>query len=275
LLAASGCDTMQDMTAMYDDEPNVDVELVKDWARQAGQIALGYFNRIEGTRKVDRTLVSDADLEMEGLLSGYIRDAFPHHGIIGEEGTKDLRGQCTWVIDPLDGTRSFLSGLPVWGVSIGLLFRGRPWLGVFHLPLLDDWYYSASPAAGAFWNGVLIHCPPLDRFDDNSLLCVPGDVHLKYQISFPGVVRALGSAAAHLCFVARGNAVAALLYDLGIWDVAAGAAILRAAGGGLGYLDDGAVPLENLLGEGIRLRPMIAAHPSAMDLLRPCIKPAR
>jgi fructose-1,6-bisphosphatase/inositol monophosphatase family enzyme len=264
---------MQDMTTTHDDEPKVDVDLVKEWARRAGQIALGYFNRVEGTRKVDRTLVSDADLEMEDLLTGFIREAYPDHGIIGEEGTRDLRGQCTWVIDPLDGTRSFLSGLPIWGVSIGLLWRGQPWLGVFHLPLLDDWYYSASPAAGAFWNGLPIHCPPPDGFDDNSLLCVPADVHLKYHVSFPGTMRALGSAAAHLCYVARGNAAAALLYDLSLWDVAAGAAILRAAGGTLGYLEGGGVPTENLLGKGTRLQPMVAAHASAVDLLRGYIQP--
>lgn len=260
------------MSATYDDEPNIDVDLVKEWAREAGQIALGYFNRVQGTRKADRTLVSEADLEMEALLTGHIRCTCPDHGIIGEEGTQDLGGECTWVIDPMDGTRSFLSGLPVWGVSIGLLWRGQPWLGVFYLPLLDEWYYTASPSEGAFWNGRPIRCPAPDGFDDNSLLCVPADVHLKYQISFPGVVRALGSAAAHLCYVARGNAAAALLYDLGLWDIAAGAAILGAAGGALHYLEGGAVPMENLLGEGIRLRPMVAAHPSATDLLRSYIE---
>ena len=263
---------MKNMTTTDNDEPKVDVDLVKEWARQAGQIALRYFNQVQGTRKADRTLVSNADLEMEDLLTASIRHSYPDHGIIGEEGTQDLRGQCTWVIDPLDGTRSFLSGLPVWGVSIGLLWRGQPWLGVFYLPLLDEWYYTASPSEGAFWNGMPIRCPAPQGFDDNSLLCVPADLHLKYRIGFPGVVRALGSAAAHLCYVARGNAAAALLYDLGLWDIAAGAAILGAAGGALHYLEGAAVPVESLLGEGIRLRPMVAAHPSATDLLRSYIE---
>ena len=262
------------MNVRPNDEPDVDLDLVKEWARQAGQIALGYFNRVEGTRKADRTLVSDADLEIEDLLTGNIRSVYPAHGIIGEEGTQEIHGPYLWAIDPLDGTRSFLSGLPVWGISIGLLWRGQPWLGVFYLPLLAEWYYSASPQAGAFWNERPIHCPPQHGFDDNSLLCVPGDVHLKYQISFPGVIRALGSAAAHICFVARGNAAAALLYDLSIWDMAAGAAILRAAGGSLHYLDGGEVSRDGLLHEGARLRPMLAAHPSVIHHLAPYIQPA-
>jgi myo-inositol-1(or 4)-monophosphatase len=261
------------MRVGHDDEPDIDVDLVKEWARDAGQIALRYFNRVEGTRKADRTLVSDADLEMEDLLTNYIRDAYPDHGIIGEEGTQDLHGQFTWVIDPLDGTRSFLSGLPIWSVSVGLLWRGQPWLGVVYLPLLDDCYYSPSPTTGAFWNDVPIRCPSPNGFDENSLLCVAADVHHKYRISFPGIMRALGSAAADLCYVARGSAAAALLYDLSIWDVAAGAAILRAAGGVLHYLDGGEVPTHLLLDQGSGLRPMLAAHPSVIERLAAFIQP--
>jgi myo-inositol-1(or 4)-monophosphatase len=248
-------------------EPEVDLNLVKEWARQAGRIALRYFNRVEGTRKVDRTLVSDADLEMEDLLVGRVRDTYPGHGIVGEEGTNEIHGEYVWAIDPLDGTRAFLSGLPVWGVSIGLLWRGQPWLGVFHLPLLDEWYYSAGPAAGAFWNDHPIHCPAPDDWDEDSLLCVPADVHLRYSIRFPGIVRALGSAAAHLCYVARGNAMAVFLDRPGIWDIAAGAAIIRAAGGTLRYLDDTEVLEGNLLDQGTILKPLVGAHPSIIERL--------
>ncbi len=256
------------MTEPQSQEPDVDVKLVKEWVRQAGEIALGYFNRVEGTLKQDRTLVSDADLEIEDLLTTRIRAAFPDHGLIGEEGTNDIRGECVWAIDPLDGTRAFLSGLPVWGISVGLLWRGRPWLGVFYLPLLNEWYHTASPITGAFWNEQSISCPAIDGWDENSLLCIPGDVHLRYTISFPGTIRAMGSAAAHLCYVARGNAMAVFLDRPALWDVAAGAAILSAAGGTLRYLEGEQLPLEHLLGEGTWLRPLLGAHPSIIDRLR-------
>jgi myo-inositol-1(or 4)-monophosphatase len=253
--------------------PNVDVQLIREWVRQAGQIALGYFNHVEGTLKQDRTLVSDADLEIEDLLTTRIRGAYPDHGLIGEEGTEEVRGECIWAIDPLDGTRAFLSGLPVWGISVGLLWRGEPWLGVFYLPLLDEWYYTAGPDAGAFWNDQPIHCPAVDSWDENSLLCIPGDVHHRYAIDFPGTMRAMGSAAAHLCYVARGNALAVFLDRPALWDVAAGAAILRTAGGTLHYLAGGPVPFDHLLDEGRWLRPLLAAHPSIIDRLRPYIHP--
>jgi len=247
---------------------------VREWVGDAGQIALRYFNRVEGTRKADRTLVSQADLEMEELLVAHLQRKYPSHGVLGEEGTSDVRGEYVWVIDPLDGTRAFLSGLPVWGISVGLLWRGQPWLGVFHLPLLGDWYYTANPAAGAFWNDKPIHCPPPSAWDEDSLLCVPADCHLHYSITFPGVIRAMGSAAAHLCYVARGNAIAVFLDKPAIWDIAAGAAILAAAAGALRYLDGTEVLTGSLLDEGPWLRPMLGAHPSIVDRLRAHIEPS-
>jgi myo-inositol-1(or 4)-monophosphatase len=253
-------------------EPEVDIDLVKEWAVQAGEIALGYFNRVDASCKEDQTLVTDADKEIENLLTGYLRAVYPEHGIIGEEGTREIHGEYVWAIDPLDGTRAFLAGLPVWGISIGLLWRGKPWLGVFYMPLLDEWYYSASPAGGAFWNDRAILCPPSEHWNRNSLLCVPSNIHRRYEIDFSGVTRALGSAAAHLCYVARGSAVATLLGDPGIWDIAAGTAILHAAGGAVRYLHGGEVQMEKLLEQGKSGEPMLAAHPLLMDRLAPLIR---
>ena len=253
--------------------PEVDIDLVKDWVREAGKIALSHFNQVEGTCKADRTLVTDADYEIEELLTGYLRASYPEHGFIGEEKANDVRGDCVWAIDPLDGTRSFLAGLPVWGVSIGLLWRWEPWLGVFHMPLLDDWYYSANPTSGAFWNDQPIRCPARDEWDENSLLCVPSDIHRRYDIDFPGITRALGSTAAHLCFVARGNAIATLMDNPGIWDIAAGAAILLAAGGTVRFLAGTEVDLQGLLEDGTSQQPILGAHPLLIDRIAHRIRP--
>jgi len=253
-------------------EPQFDIDLVKEWARRAGEIALRHFNRVEASCKEDRTLVTAADHEIEDLLTGYLRSTYPEHGIIGEEGTREIRGQYIWAIDPLDGTRAFLTGLPIWGISIGLLWQGKPWLGVFYMPLLGEWYHAASPASGAFWNDEPIRCAPSDQWDENSLLCVPSDIHWRYDINFSGITRALGSAAAHLCYVARGSAVATLLGDPGIWDIAAGTAILQAAGGAVRYLDGGEVEMGELLKEGKSQKPMLAAHPLVIDRLAPLIQ---
>jgi myo-inositol-1(or 4)-monophosphatase len=253
-------------------EPDVDIDLVKEWAGQAGSIALRYFNRVEGRCKEDRTLVTDADREIEELLAGHVRTTYPSHGIVAEEGTRESGDECLWAIDPLDGTRAFLAGLPIWGISIGLIWRWQPWLGVVYIPLLDDWYHTVSPTSGAFWNDRPILCPPAETWDENSLLCTPADAHLRYEIRFPGTVRALGSAAAHLCYVARGTALTALLDNPGIWDIAAGAAILQSAGGVLRYLDGGAVDVKAMIEEGRSHRAILAAHPLVIDRLAPLIR---
>ncbi len=253
--------------------PDVDLDLVQEWARQAGKIALQYFNRVDGTRKTDRSLVTDADYEIEDLLTSCVKAAYPEHGVIGEEGTKDLRGEYVWAIDPLDGTRAFLAGLPIWGISIGLLRRGKPSLGMFYMPLLDEWYYSPSAACGAFWNDQPIHCPASDDWREDSLLCVPSDVHRRYEIDFPGITRALGSTAAHLCFVARGNAAALLMDKPGIWDLAAGGAILLAAGGTLRTLAGAEVDFAGVLQQGTSESAIIGAHPSLIDSLAHYIRP--
>jgi myo-inositol-1(or 4)-monophosphatase len=261
------------VTKSVSQRPDVDLDLLREWARQAGDIALRYFNRVEGSCKEDRTLVTDADYEIEDLLTRHLKATYPEHGVIAEEGTRHISSEYVWAIDPLDGTRAFLAGLPVWGISMGLLWRGRPFVGLFYMPLLDDWYHSASPATGAFWNDQLIRCPARDGWDENSLLCAPSDAHRLYQIDFPGIVRALGSSVAHLCFVARGNATAALLHNPGIWDIAAGAAILQAAAGTLRYLEGSEVDLEALLEQGTSQKPMLAAHPSLIDRLAHHIGP--
>ncbi len=258
---------------LMSDQPDVDLDLVREWARQAGQIALRYFNRVDATCKHDRSLVTTADYEIEDLRNGHLSAAYPDHGIVGEEGTRDVHGDCVWAIDPLDGTRAFVAGLPIWGTSIGLLWRGEPWLGLFHMPLLGDWYHAASPTSGAFWNDRPILCPPRDRWDEHGLLCTPGDAHLHYDIRFSGTCRALGSAVAHLCFVARGTALAALVDNAGIWDIAAGAAIVQAAGGALRYLEGAKVEMEEIIQAGISPRPILAAHPRLMDRLASTIEP--
>jgi myo-inositol-1(or 4)-monophosphatase len=83
----------------------------------------------------------------------------------------------------------------------------------------------------------------------------------------------MGSAAAHLCYVARGNAMAVFLDRPAIWDIAAGAAILRAAGGVLRYLEGSEVLTGGLLKEGSSLKPMVGAHPSVIDMLPRYIQP--
>jgi histidinol phosphatase-like enzyme (inositol monophosphatase family) len=116
-------------------------------AEAAGPIALKYFRR--GARVSDKATggffdpVTAADREIESQLRAEIGRRFPDHGVVGEEHGTIIGGSgLSWVIDPIDGTRAFISGMPAWGVMLGLVEDGEPRLGVVHQPFLGETFYG-------------------------------------------------------------------------------------------------------------------------------------
>jgi myo-inositol-1(or 4)-monophosphatase len=202
-----------------------DTNALIGWLEQAGTIARSYFKEVVGQRKQDRTWVTQADLEIEQYLIGQIHSHFPGHGILGEEtGSADSGAEYIWAIDPIDGTQSFIQGLPGWSVSLGLIRNGLPLLGFVYIPTTDDHYWCEA-GGGAFCNGKPIHVRSSAEIDKSDWLALTSRSHLSYQITFPGKVRGFGSIATHLCYVARDAAVGALLGGEGrgaLWDIAAG-----------------------------------------------------
>ena len=249
----------------------IDLAQVQRWAEEAGHIALHYFNHVAAERKADRTLVSQADREVETFLVRHIQEAYPDHGIIGEEGARETGGEWLWAIDPIDGTRAFLSGLPVWAISLGLLHDGLPVWGLLYLPITGDFYYTED--SGAFWNGQLIRCRPPEPWEASSLLCVPSNSHRRYDLfAFPGITRALGSTAVHIALVARGVAVGALTGHTHIWDTAGALPILERAGGAVSYLSGRPFDPAALLDGRKAPEPILAAHPEVIERLRAAIR---
>ncbi len=207
-------------------EQQIDPNWVVDLAKQAGDIANTYFGRTTGQLKADRSWVTEADLEVERFLRELISEKRPQDAIIGEEGDKriDSSAEYVWALDPIDGTRVFNHGLPVWGVSIGILREGIPYQGAFILPALGDVYHTDGQQA--YLNGKALPAPDAP-IDENAIFLISEGAYKARAIDYPGKVISLGSAAAHLCYVARGSAVGAM-DKAGIWDYAAGAAILKA-----------------------------------------------
>ena len=113
-------------------------------AREAGNLALSFFGHTTGTLKPDSSWVTEADLAVEEFVREAIQSAHPDETIIGEETPIDPvdPSRRVWAIDPIDGTRAFNHGFPVWGVSIGLLEDGKPEAGAIVLPALNDLYHS-------------------------------------------------------------------------------------------------------------------------------------
>lgn len=245
----------------------MNLEQVRTWARDGGQIALHYYNAVEAQRKPDHSFVTAADVEIEALLRARIREAYPEHGILGEEDRPySTDAEYVWAIDPIDGTGSFVDGVPIWGISIGLLRYGEPVFGTFHMPAVNEWYEVDFDGPPLF-NGQPIKVRTTDILDTEASIYTPSNAHRRYTIRYPGKVRALGSTAAHMCYVARGKAIGALLGWPKLWDIAAALAILRRAGGDARLLSGAPLNLRSMLNGSYPPEPVIVGSPPALHEL--------
>ncbi len=125
-----------------------------DTAVQAGRITLGYFQRGTGVEeKEDLSPVTVADREAEEYVRSRINDAYPRFGILGEEfGEEDAGASRRWIVDPIDGTKSFIRGVPLYGVLLALEVEGNIEVGVAHFPALGETVWAAR-GEGCYLNG--------------------------------------------------------------------------------------------------------------------------
>ena len=199
--------------------------------------------------KGDVDLVTVADRTAEKLIRGRLAEAFPEHGIYGEEGTRErLEGEFRWYVDPLDGTTNFAHGIPHFCVSLGLEQRptgmtagedGTLVAAVIYNPMLDE-LFEAERGRGARLNGRPIHVSPVP--DLAEALVATGfpsrkrhespNVHFyqEFTLRSHGVRRA-GSAALDLAYIATGRMDAFWEFNLNPWDTAAGILLVEEAGG--------------------------------------------
>jgi histidinol phosphatase-like enzyme (inositol monophosphatase family) len=208
-------------------------------AREAGDITRRHFRQsLTVERKADGSPVTAADREAERFIRESIQRAFPDDGILGEEegerpGTSDRR----WIIDPLDGTYSFVHGVPLFGVLIGAELAGEPVLGVVNLPALDEFVYAAR-GLGCFWNGEPARVSATPTLSDALLLAT--DFGTCEQYGFGRAAAALlrkaaarrtwGDCYGHI-LVATGRADVMLDPVMNVWDCAALLPIVEEAGG--------------------------------------------
>lgn len=129
------------------------LQFASDATQGAGKITLEHFGRVATEFKADGSEVTVADHEAEAFLRSAVEDAFPEDGILGEEGAATAsRSGRRWIIDPIDGTRSFATGVPLYGVLLALEVEQRPVLGCAHFPVLGQTLVAAT-GAGAWFNG--------------------------------------------------------------------------------------------------------------------------
>lgn len=229
-------------------------------ARIGGGIAAEAFGkRMRVEFKSDRSEVTEHDRAAEGAIAAFLRQRRPYDGFLGEESsdpaapaaasawTASSHGSgtpegVTWVVDPIDGTRNFTRGAPLFACSVAAMRGGRPIAGAIYDPLRDQ-MFSAAQGRGA-WRGdarLRVAGPPGAAGAQRPGMIVaipssaaPATAALVQQIIDRHVVRNLGCTTLHLVMVASGQIDAALMNNTRLWDIAAGAIIVSEAGGTIG-----------------------------------------
>lgn len=233
-----------------------------EWAREAGQLLLGRFRTnlaVEYKSAGKRDPVTEADRDAERFLHEAIRARYPDHGVLGEEGAEPARGTAfVWVLDPLDGTTNFINGLPLWCVSVGVLWQGRPVVGAIYTPsgpAAAPAVFHARLGGGARMDGMPIGVADEPEPTKARLSGLPG--HYWQDMRFRtrkgpklGEVRTLGSIALELTLIASGVLQYGVFWGPKIWDIAAGVLLVREAGGEVG-----------LGRKGMRWRPLTRFEP--------------
>lgn len=216
---------------------------VIDVAKKAGALikkeaAHFSYNKVEIKGLND--LVSYVDKAAEEIIVNKLTPIFPDAGFIAEENTRSEKREYNWIVDPLDGTTNFVHGIPCYSVSIALEHLGEIILGVVYEVSKDE-CFSASISNGAYLNDFPINVSQRKNLSE-SLIATGFPINnfekmdaylnaLRHFIKNTHGIRRIGSAATDLCYLACGRVDAFFEYNLKPWDVAAGALIVKEAGG--------------------------------------------
>lgn len=211
---------------------------------EVGAQLLNAFGNATAEQKADGSLVTEYDKWADADLSDRIKNAFPEHGVLSEEAEHTFpQTDWCWVIDPIDGTTNFTRGVPLWGISLGLLYKGTPVFGHVYIPPLDQHFYGFWPGksglempTGAFVNGEVIQTA-LDAPSGSHFFSLCARSIKVLQKPFPCKIRMLGVATYNLITVASGVSLGAVEATPKIWDIAAVWAITQAAGASWTALD--------------------------------------
>jgi myo-inositol-1(or 4)-monophosphatase len=226
-------------------------------ARKAGSVHKKYFNRDKKVRAKTASYdqVTIADIEAEKAAVSLIRKRFPDHNFLCEENKYPLTDSgYTWVIDPLDGTSNYASGLPVFSASVGLVYKNEVIAGAVYDVSRDELFY-AQKGTGAFLNRKRIRVSAAKNLKEALLITGfyydrgQNMINTLEQIKrfhfeqFIGI-RRFGSAALDLCYVASGRVAGFWEFKLHPWDFVAGKLILEEAGGKMTGKNNEPVPLK-------------------------------
>jgi histidinol-phosphatase len=196
----------------------------------------GFGRRLRSETKADGSPVTRFDRAAESEVRRVIRRAFPTHVVVGEEqGRAGTDARYRWFVDPIDGTKSFVRGVPLYSTLIGVEVDGRPSVGVIHLPALGE-TVSAAVGHGCSWNGQAARVSPIGRLSEATLVTSSVRAIEKRGIPFRRLSRATETQRGWgdgygYALVATGRADAVVDSMVHVWDLAPMLPILEEAGG--------------------------------------------
>jgi histidinol-phosphatase len=214
-------------------------EFALETARQAGQLALRYFDQTLTVEwKKDQSPVTVADRETEALLRGRLLDRFPEDGFLGEEsGDRAGSSGFRWIIDPIDATRNFVRAIPIWGTLVGLEYQGEMIAGVVEAPALQLSYHALR-GAGAFQGDRRLAVSTVDNLSEATLFHT-SLTWFKIAGRGPRFLDLIGRVQTERGYgdfygymlVAQGSGELMIEHGAHPWDLAAVTAIVEEAGG--------------------------------------------
>lgn len=224
-----------------DETPVALLETAEEAARLGGRVLREWADKFTAREKSPANLVTEADFASERAIFEFLRERFPDHRYLGEEGLRRDEGNSPfrWIIDPLDGTSNYVHGFPYYAVSIGVEQEGQLVAGAVYDPSRDE-MFAAAAGSGATLNGRPMHVSTQDKL--SAALCM-ASLPVKTTRHDPPVqsflrvleaaqhVQRTGSAALNLANVAAGRVEAFWSTSLKPWDMAAGVLLVREAGG--------------------------------------------
>ena len=223
------------------------IDLARQVAVEAGVMLMERFGRLAASeieRRGARDVVTAADQAAEEHITRRLRAVHPRIPVMAEEAAAGTileapRGPA-WIVDPLDGTVNFIQGIPFFAVSIGYVEDGQPLLGVVHAPALAQTFWG-GPGSGCFEGERPVSVSATPMLED--AIVATGFAYRRNEVEDPNVdnlarmilrtrgIRRMGAAALDLAYIASGRLDAFWELHLKPWDMAAGAALVRAAGG--------------------------------------------
>lgn len=221
-----------------------DLQLAQDAARKAGAVIMSYFrDEYEIQHKGEGNPVTTADLEADKVLKSILLGARPEDGWLSEEtvdSKERLDKRRVWIVDPIDGTKEFIQGIPQFAISIALAVDGDITVGVVYNPAKNE-LFSAERGKGASLNGLPISVTPLTDLRAANILASRSEVKRGEFDQFVDdyTITPIGSIAYKLALVAGGQAdLTFTLTPKTEWDFAAGALLIEEAGGRIHVLGD-------------------------------------